>query len=454
MPLDWDFYLLRSHEGRYLLRWFPVLLRCKQGRRKERSPMQREDTSKVAVKKSASDEDRSAEVDARSLRAQLSPIFFLTVIFSLNFVSRIILSPLLPTIEQELGISHSQAGFFFFLSSGGYLVGLLSSGFFTSRSTHRLAIVVSIAGIGVAMLAIAAATNLLLLRCALIGLGFAAGLYLPSAIATITSLVDRQHWGKAIAVHEVAPNLAFFISPFIAELFLKWSSWRTALCVLGALSILASVSFGQFGRGGAFPGESPVSKAFGTLARTPTFWLMVILFGLGISSTIGVYAMLRLYLVAERHMEPSWANTIVALSRSHGPIFGLLGGWASDKLGAKQTIVVSLGVTGLITLLVGLTSDTWLSPVVLLQPLLVVWFFPAAFTAIAMITPSKARNLAVAFSVPFGFLIGGGVIPTFIGAMGDAGSFATGFTITGALIAIGGVLALLLKLPEPVEDAK
>ncbi len=417
--------------------------------------MQREDRSKVAIKKSASDQDRSAEeVDPRPLRAQLSPVFFLTIIFLLNFVSRIILSPLLPTIEKELGVSHSQAGFFFFLSSGGYLVGLLSSGLFTSRSTHRLAIVVSIAGVGVAMLAIAAATNVLLMRCGLIGVGFAAGLYLPSAIATITSLVDRQHWGKAIAVHEVAPNLAFFISPFIAEWFLKWSSWRTALCVLGGLSILASMSFGQFGRGGAFPGESPVSNAFGTLARTPTFWLMVVLFGLGISSTIGVYAMLPLYLVAERHMEPSWANTIVALSRCHGPIIGLLGGWASDKLGAKQTIVVSLGITGLITLLVGLTSDTWLSPVVLLQPLLVVWFFPAAFTVIAMITPPKARNLAVAFSVPFGFLIGGGAIPTFIGAMGDAGSFATGFTITGALIAIGGVLALLLKLPEPVEDAK
>ena len=109
------------------------------GNAKSGLPMQREDTSKVAIKKSASDQDRSAEeVDPRPLRAQLSPVFFLTIIFLLNFVSRIILSPLLPTIEKELGVSHSQAGFFFFLSSGGYLVGLLSSGFFTSRSTHRL----------------------------------------------------------------------------------------------------------------------------------------------------------------------------------------------------------------------------------------------------------------------------------------------------------------------------
>jgi NNP family nitrate/nitrite transporter-like MFS transporter len=101
-----------------------------------------------------------------------------------------------------------------------------------------------------------------------------------------------------------------------------------------------------------------------------------------------------------------------------------------------------------VTLLLGWVPDNWLSVVVLFQPLLAVWFFPAAFAAIAAITPPNARNLAVAFSVPVGFVIGGGAIPTFIGAMGDAGSFATGFIVTGALISFGGVLALLLKLPE------
>ena len=405
--------------------------------------MKREDTSKPAFLKSSPDAAVSS-----AFGTQLGPLYFLVVIFSLNFVSRIILSPLLPTIEKELAISHSQAGFFFFLTSGGYLAGLLSSGLLASRTKHRLAIVVSSAGVGAAMLTIAFAANLGVMRCGLFGVGFAAGLYMPSAIATITSLVDRAHWGKAIAVHELAPNLAFFISPFIAELFLKWATWRSALGILGALSILASASFARFGRGGDFPGESPLSSAFGALIRTPTFWLMIVLFGLGVSSTVGVYAMMPLYLVTERAFEPSWANTILAFSRSHGPFLGLLGGWASDKLGAGRTIVISLGFTGITTLLLGLLSDAWLIAAVLLQPLLAVWFFPAAFAAIAMITPPNARNLAVSFSVPFGFLIGGGAIPTFIGAMGDAGSFATGFTITGALIIAGGLLALLLKLPD------
>jgi len=411
--------------------------------------MQGDNTSKGALKKSLLDGSDRAQPGAASFRAQVSPVFFLAGLFFLNFASRIILSPLLPTIEKELAISHSQAGFFFFLSSGGYLVGLLASGVLTSRSSHRLAISASLAGVGIALLTIAAATSLWLIECGLMALGFAAGFYLPSAIATITSLVDKRHWGKAIAIHELAPNLAFFATPFLAEIFLHWSSWRMGLGLLGVLSLVGSLSFGRLGRGGDFPGESPGSNAFAVLARTPAFWLMMVLFGVGVSSTIGVYAMLPLYLVSQRNFDQSTANTLVAFSRSHGPMLGLLGGWASDKLGAKGTIIISLIFTGITTLLLGILSGSALGAAVLVQPLVAVWFFPAAFAAIAMITPPSARNLAVAFSVPVGYIIGGGAIPTFIGIMGDAGSFATGFVVTGLLIAAGGLLSIRLRLPAP-----
>jgi len=411
--------------------------------------MQGDNTSKGALKKSLLDGSDRAQPGAASFRAQVRPVFFLAGLFFLNFASRIILSPLLPTIEKELAISHSQAGFFFFLSSGGYLVGLLSSGVLTSRSSHRLAISASLAGVGITLLTIAAATSLWLIECGLMVLGFAAGFYLPSAIATITSLVDKRHWGKAIAIHELAPNLAFFATPFLAEIFLHWSSWRMGLGLLGVLSLVGSLSFGRLGRGGDFPGESPGSNAFAVLARTPAFWLMMVLFGVGVSSTIGVYAMLPLYLVSQRNFDQSTANTLVAFSRSHGPMLGLLGGWASDKLGAKGTIIISLIFTGITTLLLGTLSGPALGAAVLVQPLVAVWFFPAAFAAIAMITPPSARNLAVAFSVPVGYIIGGGAIPTFIGIMGDAGSFATGFVVTGLLIAAGGLLSIRLRLPAP-----
>ena len=389
--------------------------------------------------------------ESKDLLTILQPVFFLVGIFLLNFSARIILSPLLPTIEEELAISHGQAGFFFFLISAGYLLGLLSSGFFASRVTHKRTIVVSSAGVGIALIAIALASALSTIRVGLVALGFAAGLYIPSAIAAITSVIRQEHWGKAIAVHELAPNLAFFASPFIAEVFLTWATWRVALGSLGAMSLIVSLTYHYYGRGGEFVGESPGSRAFGTLVRAPAFWLMLILFGLGVSSTIGVYAMLPLYLVNEQAMRPSWANTVVALSRMHGPVLGLLGGWVSDWLGPKRTMILSLIFTGIATLLLGMVSGWWTSAVVLLQPLVAVWFFPAAFAALALITGPNARNLAVAFTVPFGFLLGGGAIPTFIGMMGDAGLFAMGFVVAGSLITCGGILAMVLHLPPPAK---
>ena len=410
--------------------------------------MQREDTSKLTAKKSAAAESVQAPgAPASSFWSQAKPIFFLVAIFLLNFISRIIFSPLLPTIEKELGIGHGQAGFFFFLISAGYLSGLLGSGFLSSRTNHRFTILISGIGIGAALLLLSGSSSLGSMRAGLYALGLAAGLYMPSAIATITALVDQRHWGKAIAIHELAPNLAFFTGPFVAELFLRHSTWRAALAVLGVASVVITLAYSRYGKGGRFAGESPASNAFGVLVRTPAFWIMVILFGMGVSSTVGIYAMLPLYLVSDRHVEATWANTVTALSRSYGPVFGILGGWASDRLGPKRTMVVSLIITGVLTLLLGSVADGWISAVVIVQPALAVWFFPAGFAALAVIAPPQARNLAVGFTIPVGYLIGGGAIPTFIGFMGDAAFFSLGFTITGVLISAAGLLAISLNMP-------
>lgn len=376
------------------------------------------------------------------------PLFFLALIFFLNFTARIILAPFLPTIERDLGISHSGAGLFFFLVSAGYLVALIGSGLLSSWLTHKRTITVSCAAVGIALLAVSVADNLWAIRLGFIFLGMATGIYMPSAIATITSLIGSNHWGKAIAIHELAPNVAFIVVPLFAELFLRWSSWRPALALFGGVSVLVAIAFARYGRGGEFSGESPTSASLRALLGEPSVWLMATLFGLGVSSTLGIFSMLPLYLVTERRMEQSWVNTLIALSRVSGPFMALLAGWASDKLGARRTMAASLLLTGFTTLLLGPVSNPWLVVFVLLQPALAVCFFPAGFATLSAIAPASSRNVAVSFTVPFGFLLGGGAIPTLIGLTGDAGSFAWGFSLVGALIFSGGLLALSLKLPE------
>jgi NNP family nitrate/nitrite transporter-like MFS transporter len=376
------------------------------------------------------------------------PLVVLTVIFFVNFASRIILAPFLPAIERDLGISHSGAGLFFFLIAVGYCVSLLGSGFVSARLTHRRTIVVSCIGVGISLLIMSVAGGLWEIRLGLLLLGLAAGLYIPSAIATITSLIDSSHWGKAIAIHELAPNLAFILVPVLGDFALRWSSWRMALGFLGVIAVIMSVAFARYGSGGEFAGESPASSSLKALVVLPAFWLLTGLFCFAVSSTVGIFAMLPLYLVHERGMGQSWANTLLALSRLSGPVMGLIGGWVSDRFGPKRTIVGSFLITGMTTLLIGPVPDAWLPLFVILQPALAVCFFPAGFAAISAIGPVASRNVAVSFVVPLGFLVGAGVIPALIGFMGDTSSFARGLILVGSLILSGALLGLFLKVPE------
>ena len=139
-----------------------------------------EDDSNVVSRKSVAEEKKRFHTgqrnrDSASFWPELGPVVFLAVIFLINFIARIILSPLLPTIEKELAISHGQAGSFFFLISAGYVIGLLGSGLLASRSSHKITIVISTAGVGLALLGISVVSSLWAMRVGLFGLGFAGG---------------------------------------------------------------------------------------------------------------------------------------------------------------------------------------------------------------------------------------------------------------------------------------
>lgn len=381
-------------------------------------------------------------------RAQLGPLVVLTIIFYLNFVSRIILAPLLPNIEQDLNITHGEAGALFLMISLGYLPSLMGSGFVSSKFSHRTTISLSAICLGISLVLVSQCTSLWAIYMSLLLLGISAGLYLPSGMANLTSIFDSGHWGKAFAVHEMGPILSFLTAPLLAEFFLRLFSWRMILILLGSTAILVGIAFGRFSRGGNFCGEAPNLGSLKTLFAVPGFWYLLILFALGISGTAGIYTMLPLYLVAEKGLDRSWANMLIAISRISGLGTVFLAGWTADKLGARKTLTAVFLLSGLTTVFLGFADNFWLVITVILQPLLASCFFPAGFAALSLIVPSSIRNLGVSFSVPVGFIIGVGAIPMLIGTMGDTSTFGAGIVIAGVLISCGTVFSRFLKKSE------
>jgi NNP family nitrate/nitrite transporter-like MFS transporter len=389
------------------------------------------------------------EVTMVSFRSHIPSLLFLAGIFFLNFLSRIILAPLLPAVETDLHIGHGEAGGLFLLISLGYFGGLLGSGFVSSRITHRRTIITSSVALGGALIVVSLSHTLGGIRVGLILLGLAVGLYFPSGIATITSLVKARDWGKAIAIHELAPNVSFIAAPLVAEGFLLWCSWREGIVLIGVVAILAGVAFLYFGgKGGRFPGEAPSQKNLRLLFVQPGFWIIMALLSLAIGASMGIYTMLPLYLVAERGFERSWANQLVAFSRIAGPIFAFGAGWASDKLGPKRALVGVILATGVATVLLGMARGEWIVPLLFLQPTLAVCFFPAGFSALSLVGPPPVRNVAFSLAVPVGFLVGGGAVPAALGLMGEQGSFALGITLYGVLLLGGLILLRYLRFYE------
>lgn len=381
--------------------------------------------------------------------SSIGPILFITLIFFLTFVARVLISPLMPEIEESLGISHAQSGSLFLCMSMGYFLALIGSGYISARIFHRNTIIVSALGVGLALCAISISTGFWGLMGSVFFLGFAAGLYLPSGITTLTDMVESNQWGKAISIHEIAPNLGFVAAPLIAEMMLIYFSWRVIPSLIGIFTICVGFLFIFCAKGGNFPGKPPGMESFRALFVRRDFWIMVVLFGLAISSTLGIYTMLPLYLVSEVGISRNFANTLIAVSRLFGLFSALVSGWAADRFGPCRTIMIMLGLTGVSTILMGiLTGPVMVICLVFIQAVLATCFFPAGFVVLSSIGPAGYRNVAISFTIPLAFLFGGGVVPLIIGMAGDAGSFSAGVIMIGALITVGAALPYFIKLKE------
>ncbi|QJB56519.1 MFS transporter [Pseudodesulfovibrio sp. zrk46] len=386
----------------------------------------------------------------QSFKSALPAVSFVTAIFFCNFLSRVVFAPLMPVIQNDLGFTHAGAGHLFLALAIGNGTGLLASGFISRELNHRATVGVSAIMVGICALLTPMAHTYTTLLLALFALGVAVGLYLPSGIAAITSLVRKEDWGKAMAMHEMAPNSAYVMAPLLAEAVLFLFDWRMALYLLGAVQICLGIWFIKAGKGGEFPGMVPGPLMVRQIVHKPVFWMIVALFAMAVGASIGPYSMMPLYLVDAHGYTREEANQLLAASRVMACFVPFAAGWVTDKWGAKPAIFIYLVSNGAALILLGLTSGPMLAWLVVLQPVFSVILFAPGFTILSNVFPPEHRSVAIALMGPVNATFGVGLIPTFLGHMGDAGLFHIGFLIQGCLLL--AAMVLLPKLPSGRVD--
>jgi NNP family nitrate/nitrite transporter-like MFS transporter len=376
------------------------------------------------------------------------PITILMVMVFFNFLSRGLFSPLLPLMERDFGIRHAEASSIFLIMAVCFSISMVFNGFLAARLHHRGVLLLYELWVGAAMILCAVSPNFAMLRVSAGLLGFGAGLYGPSGLASVVNLARPSHWGKALGIHEMGPNLGLIAAPLIAGVLVPAVPWRLLLGGVGVLNWLNGLFYWFRGSGGDFPGALPNPKNLRYIAGNRTFWILTLFFVLAAGSAMGLYSILPTFLISGKEMNASLVNGVIGASRIAALAVIFSAGMLADRFGVRLFLGLIMGLAGLFAFLLGVLEGTLLLAAVFLQPLFVSAFFPVVNTAISSITTPATRNVAWSMVIPFASAIGAGVTPIVLGWLGDRGSFAVGFVVLGVLTFASVLLVPLLRIQQ------
>lgn len=381
----------------------------------------------------------------QTIREALPSLLFMMIAVFFVMYGRLVFAPLLVPIRADLGISTAQAARFFLWISIGYTSSIIFSGYLARFILHRRTIALSALLLSLGLFIVGFAVTLSMARVGLLILGFGCGLYPPSGISTTTSLVANKIRGRAVALHEVGPSAAFVLAPVIASLGLQVTTWRGVIIGSGLAAFLLAITFYFFSPAGNFPGAPPHLTHIRELLGKPLLWAVAGFITLAASSTYGVFSIMPTYLVDEEGFSLELVSGVIGASRISGVVMVFLSGWLIDRLGTVRLITMVMLVTGVLTSLIGLAEGKALLVIVFFQPVVISAFFPAAISSFAYLGPPEIRNVGVSLIIPVANLTSGGLFPSIMGALSDAGRTGLGFSVFGLLMISSLLLVPMLR---------
>jgi len=346
--------------------------------------------------------------------------------------SRVIFSPLMPTLQRELDITLSAAGFMFLLISVSYGTAMLLAGFLSSRIGHGHAIVVALATIAAGLLVAASAPSAWVLGVGVVMIGSGAGIYPPSGLVMINTAISEQRRGTAFSLHEIGPNLALLAAPLVVLALEPLMGWRGVLVTMAVLTALAGLVFRRWGTADSGRGVAPDFGTTATILKMRTTLLAVVVLSAGLAGVQGVYAILPAYLVSEQGLPSDRVNLLLSLSRVAGILLLLRGGPIMHRFGRRRTLVGVLLFSALCTLLLGVLQGPLLLVLVVVQPALLSVLFPAVLASVAEIGERRYQNLTYAFVITLAVAVGAGAAPALLGVLADLGVGWAGFFVLAA----------------------
>ena len=350
-----------------------------------------------------------------------------------------VMSPLLPGIAQEYGVTTATAGLSVTVFSVTYMLVAPAIGAVADRLGRRTTLVVCLLAFAAANWLTAIAPGFVWLLASRVAAGAAAAGVSPLVYAGIgdAAPVGRRASWMAIGVSGLLSALC--LGAPLGSLLAASYGCRQPFFALGMLAAALALANRMVWPDDAERAAAAAAASAGAAVALSPRLLLTVLWA---TALYGMYTYLGAALVAAGYSPAQTARTIglygvAALAGT------LIGGYSADRFGTNSVILASLmGLSACLALLGLSVGAAWLAVAVLmLTSVLAQLFFPAQQTALARDFPERrstvlaCNNSALFLGISLGSLIGGQAVA--------AGGFTVD-TAVGALIAAAAAVVAVV----------
>lgn len=279
-------------------------------------------------------------------------LFFSTLSFTVCFAVWTIFSIIGIQIKEDLGLNETQFGL---LVATPILTGSISRiflGLWTEKYGGRIVFTVLMLATSVAVFLLSTITSYIMFLVAALGIGLAGGSFIVG-VAYTSRWFDKSKQGTALGIFG-AGNMGAAVTNFGAPFLLVAVGWeKTAIVYSIGLAIMAVIFF-------LFSEEDPATKARKERGEKPVdtmtqleplkhlrVWRFALYYFFVFGAFVALASWLPRYYVGAYDLDITTAGMLAALYTLPASIFRALGGWMSDKWGARTvmywTFLVSLG---------------------------------------------------------------------------------------------------------------
>lgn len=352
-----------------------------------------------------------------------------------------IMTPLLPEIRDDFGVSISTAGLIVGAFGLARLIVDLPAGFLATRvPPFRLSVIAAIALVVSSIVGLTAGSVEVLIA-ARIGSGVGVAILATIILAALSGTATDADRGKVMSLYPMANNVGIALYPLLGGVLGVIAGWRATFAITAVLAVAAALillpMLGRVplrrgsSRGGGAPTDPRVLHG-----RPKTVALLVTNGGVvanmihrhGVRNTI-----LPLYAASVLGLGGVSIATAIAAMALTGFVVMAPGGALGDRIGRRRVISIGLAAIAIGDLVFLLTGD-YLSFLLVAAAIGCGDFFSSSQTALlSEIVPAEQRTMALSgyrFSSDLGALIGP-VLLAFV--MDHAG-------VEAAIIAAAGIL--------------